>query len=134
MIIKEAIQSIERELKGGSFTLSELEALKQLFDIAQGHIRNALRAAEARQSSMVRLLGRAKHHPDRWVCRIVYCDAHGKRTRRLISPTAMKSDYVSALDCGREEPRNFQYESIESCELVEANEVLMGTESVEVLS
>ncbi|MEL6110394.1 MAG: hypothetical protein AAFU85_30675 [Planctomycetota bacterium] len=134
MKIKEAVQAIETGLKGGSFTISELLAIKQLFEIAMRHLRAALRAAEARHTSMLSVLGRAKHHPDQFVCRIVYRDAHGKRTRRLISPTTLKQNHVAAMDISREGSRNFLYESIESCELVDANEVLMGSESVEVLS
>ncbi len=74
---------------------------------------------------LTRTLNIAMKLEDRWVVLIVYKDQDGVRTRRHISPIRYLPSKVEALCLGREEPRHFILDNIESIELVHASEVLM---------
>ncbi|QDV84962.1 WYL domain-containing protein [Planctomycetes bacterium TBK1r] len=77
-------------------------------------------------------LSLAMQDPDRWACRIIYQDRDGKRTKRLISPIRWiaKKQNLLALCINREEPRHFTITGIQSVELVDASDVLMGGSTV----
>jgi len=80
-----------------------------------------------------RKIWRAIHHPDQHVLRIVYEDAAGVRTRRLISPVKFTSPTtIRALCLCREQNRQFSLKHIRECELVKANTIMMPAE-IEVL-
>lgn len=135
MSIRDALRTIETQLD--TLTIEELEAMGSILTIASVKTDELLKQKQQAVAERIKRLHRAKHDPDRWVCRIVYRDSKGERTRRTVSPTRFwktnGSQLMSALDIGREESRAFTVSQIESCELVDASEVLMGEETVEVI-
>lgn len=95
-------------------------------------LRDSGRLPYKREPSPRQKLTRAMRDPDRWVCRIVYQDAAGKFTMRLISPIRFTANdrCVLALCIGRQDHRQFVVSNIKSVAMVNAADVLMGTEAV----
>ncbi len=96
-------------------------------------LRDSGRLPYKREPSPRQKLWRAMRDPDRWVCRIVYQDKAGRFTARTISPVRFTANdrCVLALCIGREENRQFVVSQIKSVAMVNAAEVLMGSETVE---
>jgi predicted DNA-binding transcriptional regulator YafY len=80
-------------------------------------------------------LNKAMHSPEEFVLRMHYTDKKGKLTQRVISPISIVNDQAfMALCLCREEPRRFQFDCCSNVELLNANDVLMPVEIVEVTS
>ncbi len=75
---------------------------------------------------MNRILRRAMQDSDNYVIEMDYCDATGKRTRRVVSPIRfVGSQRFLGLCLCREAPRQFQLSRCENMRLIPATEVLM---------
>jgi predicted DNA-binding transcriptional regulator YafY len=71
-------------------------------------------------------LRRAMQDSDNYVIEMDYCDAKGKRTRRLVSPIRfVGAERFLGLCLCREAPRQFQLSRCENIQLKPASDVLM---------
>lgn len=89
---------------------------------------NSDRTKNRKAQTMRQMIARAMQHPDDWVCKIVYQDKDGRRTRRVVSPVRYSNESrqsVMALCLCRQENRFFKLSGITSMEMVRANDVLM---------
>ena len=76
-----------------------------------------------------KVINKALVRQDRYVLRIRYRDAFDDCTERLVSPVRMvRGGKLLALCLGREEPRCFVIDRIESAELSEASQAMMPDE------
>lgn len=71
----------------------------------------------------------AMDSPERWVVELIYTDAKGKKTHRLVSPVRWRTDELFVALClGREEFRTFRLERCSGIRLRQASDVIMGRE------
>ncbi|QDT09367.1 hypothetical protein [Stieleria marina] len=75
---------------------------------------------------MKSILRRAMQDSDNYVIEMEYCDASGKRTRRVVSPIRfVGAERFLGLCLCREAPRQFQLSRCENVRLIPSTEVLM---------
>lgn len=79
--------------------------------------------------SPAQIIHRCVAAPESYICRIVYIDADGTITRRIVSPThwSLRNERFRALCLHREDHRVFQFRRCMSIELIDANSIVMGT-------
>lgn len=83
--------------------------------------------------SPAKVLRTAMADSDRFVVQLDYVDSKGKRTRRTVSPIRFAaSDRFLGLCLCREEPRQFHLSRCSNFQLLDADDVIMPVEMVEL--
>lgn len=94
-----------------------------------------MQATETDRLLNINILTKAMAAPESFAIRMVYVDGKGKRTRRVVSPTAIEQDkgkFIALCLC-RQEPRSFKLDNVESMEILPASEVFAPVEIEELL-
>ncbi|MEO9933874.1 transcriptional regulator [Rhodopirellula bahusiensis] len=83
--------------------------------------------------SPAKVLRTAMADSDRFAVQLDYVDSKGKRTRRTVSPIRFAaSDRFLGLCLCREEPRQFHLSRCSNFQLLDADDVIMPVEMVEL--